>query len=149
MMPIKHRKFILALAALSIAAPAAAQTFVFHQVQPAKGFSDVHVSKAAAPGQQVRIWYATMLNPDCTAMGSMSAQIIEQPQHGQAIVSDGSFYPTFLPPNPRAVCNSRRVPGKEAYYTSAANFRGRDRVVIRNATSEGRMRNVIVDIDVR
>lgn len=148
-----HRSFRLALgtAVLTFPTLATAQTYVIQRVAPEtnKGFSDVHVSKAAAPGEQVRIWWATMLNPDCTPQGTMKAEIIDAPRHGRATVDDGDFYPNYVSPNPRAICDAHKVPGKQAFYTASDGYRGHDRVVIRNATSEGRIRNIIVDIAVR
>lgn len=147
-----HKTVRLAFASLLLTSPAlvAGQTYVVRRLAPtSKGFSDVHLSKATLPGQQVRIWSATLLNPDCTPEGTITAQIIEAPRHGQASVADGEIFPNFAPPNPRVACNARKVPGKQAFYTSDASFTGHDRFVIQAATSEGLMRDIIVDIDVR
>ena len=136
---------------LAAAAPALAQTYVTHVVrpQPAKGYGEVRLSKAVEPGQQVRVWWAMMLNPDCTAAGTMDARIVEAPRHGQASLSDEPFFPSFVEPNPRAACDAHRAPGKQAFYTADAAFHGHDKLVLQNATSEGRMRKIVVDIDVR
>jgi hypothetical protein len=128
-----------------------AQTYLVHRVEAgsAKGYEDIHISKAALAGQQVRIWTAMLLNPDCSPAGTMTTQILEQPRHGQVSISDGQIYPSFVPPNPRAACNAHRAPGKQAFYTPDARFHGHDKLVLQNATSEGRMRRIIVDVDVR
>ena len=134
-----------------VASGVAAQTYVVRKVgpAPAKGYEDVHISKAAIAGQQVRVWWATLLNPDCTAAGTMTTRILEEPRHGAATLSDGSFYPNYTPPNPRAECDTRKSPGKQAFYTPEVTFHGHDKLVLENATSEGRMRRIVVDIDVR
>jgi len=128
-----------------------AQTFVVHRVDPAsaRGYGDVRISKATVAGQQVRIWWATLLNADCTAAGTMTTEVTEQPRHGQVSLSDEPFYPNYQEPNPRTVCDRQKAPGKQAFYTAEAGFHGHDKVVLQNATSEGRVRRIVVDIEVR
>ncbi|MCI4591014.1 hypothetical protein MOK15_13050 [Sphingobium sp. BYY-5] len=139
------------LAATLLPSSGTAQTYLVRKVGSTspKGYDDVHISKAAIAGQQVRIWWATLLNPDCTAAGTMTTQILDQPRHGQVRISDDLFYPNFVQPNPRASCDRQKSPGKQAFYTADAGFHGHDKLVINNATSEGRIRRIIVDIDVR
>jgi hypothetical protein len=129
----------------------AAQTYVVHRMSsgPAKGYADVHIAKAALAGQQVRLWWATLLNPDCTAAGTMETQVVGRPRHGTLLLSDDPVYPDFVAPNPRAACDDRKVPGKQAFYTPDRDYHGHDKVVLTNATSEGRVRRIVVDIDVR
>lgn len=144
------RAAVLGLAVLMPGA-AAAQTYTVRRVDtaPAKGYGDMHIAKAAVSGERIRLWAATLVNPDCTAAGTMTTEILSPPRHGDAMLSDDPFYPSFLQPNPRAACDARKVPGKQLFYTAAAGFHGHDKIVFRNATSEGRVRRVIVDIDVR
>lgn len=132
-------------------APAMSQIYMVQRVgtAPAKGYGDIRISKSTIAGQPIRLWWATLLNPDCTAGGTMTTEIVSPPRHGQATISDDKFYPEFIQPNPRAACDVRKVPGKQAFYTATTGFRGHDKVIIRNATSEGRMRRIVVDIDVR
>ena len=139
------------LAAATLSSNVAAQTYVLRKIGPAsqKGFDDIHISKAAIAGQEIRIWWATLLNPDCTAAGTMTTRVLEQPHHGQVRVSDEPFFPNYVQPNPRAVCDAQKSPGKQAFYTPATGFHGRDKLVIENATSEGRMRRIIADINVQ
>jgi hypothetical protein len=153
-MKCAHPKFGMASAMLALcvlAEGATAQTYMVRRVDPAsaKGFDEVHISKAAVAGQQIRIWWATLLNADCTAAGTMTTQILSPPRHGQASVSDDAFYPNFVAPNPRASCDAQKAPGKQAFYTPDGDFHGHDKLVIQNATSEGRIRRITVDIDVR
>lgn len=148
------RKHIIAgvvLAATLFSSGGSAQTYLVRKVgsMAPKGYDEVHISKAAIAGQQVRIWWATLLNPDCTAAGTMTTQILVQPRHGQVSISDDQFYPSYARPNPRASCDRQKSPGKQAFYTADANFQGHDKLVIKNATSEGNIRRIIVDIDVR
>lgn len=144
-------RFTLAGILLTVPAIAVGQTYVVQRLNPqaAKGFASIHVSRAVLPGAQATVWSATLLNPDCSPEGMLNAKIIEAPQHGQASLADGQIYPNFAAPNPRVICDAHKVPGKQAFYTSDAGYTGHDRFVIEAATSDGRMRDIIVDIDVR
>lgn len=135
----------------SLSIAAVAQTFEVRQVAPAsplKGARTIHLSKVSL-GQKIRLWSATMINPDCTASGTIVSQILDTPRHGHADISDESFYPNFTPPNPRVACDRQKVPGKVIFYTPDADFHGHDRVVFENANSDGIVRRIIADIDVR
>ncbi len=69
--------------------------------------------------------------------------------HGQMRLSDEPFYGDFPLGNVRHDCNLKKSPGKQAFYTPAPDFHGHDKVVLQNSTSEGRVRKIVVDIDVR
>ena len=143
----------MGLIGAALAATAFAQTTTFRvtrlPTEPPKGFAEVRISKAAQAGQEIRVWYAQMLDPDCSAHGTMTSEIVEQPKHGQARLSDEPFFGTFPPGNQRAVCNLKKSPGEQAFYTATADFHGHDKLVMQNSTSEGRIRKIVVDIDVR
>jgi hypothetical protein len=149
-----RRVWIVGLSVAALAATALAQTTtatVTITRKPAveKGFDEVRISKAALPGQEIRIWAAQMLEPDCTAHGTMKAEILEPPRHGLARLSDEPFFGFFPPNNVRALCDAKKAPGEQAFYTAAADFHGHDKLVMQNSTSEGRIRKIVVDIDVR
>ena len=114
-----------------------------------KGYEEVKLSKAALAGQEIRVWAAQMLEPDCTAHGTMTTEILEQPRHGATRLSDEPFYANFPPTNVRFICNQKKDPGESLFYTPAADFHGHDKLVMRNSTSEGRIRKITIDIDVR
>jgi hypothetical protein len=145
------RAGLAAILSLILVSVAGAQTYVVRRLPSggAQGYGDVHISKAALSGQQVRVWWATLLNPDCTAAGTLTTQLVQPPKHGTLSLSDEGFFPDFQPPNPRAACDTRKSPGKQAFYTSVDGFHGRDKLVLQNATSEGRVRRITIDIDVR
>jgi hypothetical protein len=145
------RVFVFAMAALA-AWPAIASADITVRVLPPKppqGFAQEHISKAALAGQEIRVWYAQMLDPDCNAGGSMQTEILEPPKHGQARIAEESFFGSFPPNNVRYRCNTQKAPGRELFYASQAGFHGRDKVVFQNSTSDGRIRKWVVDIDVR
>lgn len=142
---------IILFSSVLLASNAVAQTYVVRRVVsgPTRGFADLHISKAAMPGEKIRLWFATLTNPDCSSAGTMTTQVLGQPHHGVVDISTEKVYPNFVAPNPRVVCDKQKVDGVQAFYTPAADFHGHDKVVLRNATSEGRVRRVIVDVDVR
>ena len=142
---------LCAMLAAAISWPQAhADTYIVTPATHApKGMSEIHISKAAVAGQQIRAWWATMLNPDCTPAGTIDARIVQQPKHGQFTITADPLYPNFISPNPRADCDAKKVPGKQGFYTSEPGFHGHDRTILQVATSEGRMRRVLIDIEVQ
>ena len=138
-------------AGLALVAGLAASAQVLAQDRPRaqRGYDTLRASKAALPGQETRVWWAQMIDPDCTPHGAMTTAVVEPPRHGVVRLSDDAFFPSFPPDNPRAVCDRTKVAGKQAFYTAQAGYRGGDRLVLQNSTSEGRIRKIVVDIDVR
>lgn len=147
---MRHGLSLLVCASL-IGSAAAAQTYIVRSggLRDPDAPHDVTVRKSALAGQEVRVWWAMLLNADCTAAGTMTTQIVQPPRHGDLRLSDDPFYPSFPVTNPRSGCDSKPAPGKQAFYTSANGFHGHDRMVIRNATSEGRMRRITIDVAVQ
>ena len=148
---IGNMGIVLATVCVIIPIAAGAQTYIVRRLDTgtAKGYGDIHLSRAALPGQRVRIWSATLTNPDCSPAGTMTTQILNAPRHGQADISTDKLYPNFLPPNPRVICDKQKVDGVQAFYTAEPGYHGHDRIVLQNATSEGRVRRILVDVDVR
>jgi hypothetical protein len=75
--------------------------------------------------------------------------LLSPPNHGQVSISDEPFFLSFPPENPRSACNTRKLPGHQAFYTAATGFTGRDRVVLQGTSPDGHVRRITVDIDVR
>jgi hypothetical protein len=145
------RSIVIGLAALAFLPSAAAADITVRVLPPQapKGFEQDHISKAALGGQEIRVWFAQFLDPDCSEHGAMQTQILQPPRHGQARVSEEPFYGNFPQNNVRYQCNTRKSPGRQVFYTSDANFHGHDKLVFQNATPDGRVRKWVVDIDVR
>lgn len=142
---------IATVVSLVMAAQAAtAQTYVVQRLPsaPPKGFQAIKLSKEAMAGQKIRLWSAVLLNPDCTPSGTIMSRVIDSPQHGQLDIVDAPTFPNYLPPNPRVACDRTAVPGKQVFYTPAADFHGRDHMVFQNATSDGYVRRFTVDVRV-
>jgi hypothetical protein len=145
-------KSLAAVAGICLATCAVAHaetTVLVIKRQPTVGYGEIHQKSAALSGQRIRIWFASDLNADCSVRATMQMQVVTQPQHGTAEVSEEPFFPIYPSGSPVAECNKQKVPGVQAFYTSTAGFTGHDKVTLQNATSEGRIRKIIVDIDVR
>lgn len=142
---------VVALMSAVSGSAAPAQTYIVHRIDGprAKGYETIDIAKAAVAGEKVRLWFATLTNPDCSPAGTMTTQILSGARHGQVDLSYDKVFPNFTFPNPRVACDRQKVDGVQAFYTPAANFHGRDHVVLQNATSEGRVRRITIDIDVR
>ncbi|MEH3046215.1 hypothetical protein [Sphingomonas adhaesiva] len=141
-----------ALLSAALTTAATAQTYVVHQVSPTqqpKGEQTIHITKVSIDGQKIRLWSATMINPDCTPSGTIASQLIDTPRHGHADIVDAPFYPNFTPPNPRVACDRQQVPGKVVFYTPDPGFHGHDHLTFQNANSDGFVRRIAADIDVQ
>jgi hypothetical protein len=119
-------------------------------LRKARGFENLRISKAALGGGEISLWANSAIDPDCSehAPGS-TLRILKAPSHGTARISDEPLFLAFPADNPRSACNSRKVPGHQAFYAPAAGFTGRDRVVLEGASPEGRVRQITVDIEAR
>jgi hypothetical protein len=95
------------------------------------------------------LWSATLLHPDSTPPGATTTQMLTEPRHGEARIADDPLFPNYLAPNSRLPCDARKEQGRELFYTPAADFHDHDKVMIRNATSDGPRRRIIIDMDVR
>ena len=117
---------------------------------PQSGFQKVAVSKAALGSTPIQVWANTAINPDCSArVPGSTLRILQEPAHGSANVSDAPDYFAFPPNNPRAACNSQKVPGHQAFYTASQGYKGRDRIVLEGSSPEGGVRQITVNIEVR
>lgn len=109
----------------------------------------IKVSKAVIGSAKIVIWGGASIDPDCAERPGYTLSVVEPPEHGEVKVVAEAIYIAFPQGNPRAVCNSRKAPGRQAYYTAAPGFTGHDRVVLEGASDDGTMRHVTIDVDVR
>lgn len=141
------------LAAMVVAGNAAAETKMLVTVEPLNkphGYEKVSLSKAVVGSVAIRLWANANIDPDCSAHEpGPTLTVLEAPKHGQATVSDEPFFAAYPQANPRSACNTRKVPGHQAFYTATPGYTGRDKVVLQGSSPEGRVRRITVDIDVR
>jgi hypothetical protein len=102
-----------------------------------------------AAGHELRVLWAYALNPDCSSLGQTVVRIVQQPQHGRIAVRNGRGFPAYASSNSHSVCNTRRVPGMEAYYQAAAGFTGFDSVGFDVIFPNGSYQQITRNIQVR
>jgi hypothetical protein len=140
-------------AALAIGAAALAQPQIVVSMRPADaadGFAKIKVRKAALGASPILVWGNGQIDPDCREhQPGATLTVLHPPEHGAIKVVHEDDYLAYPPANPRAVCNQRRVPVNHAYYAANAGYTGRDKLVLQGSSSEGRVREITVDIEVR
>jgi hypothetical protein len=140
----------LASSAAAAAAPEGRDPIINALTREPPGFETAHMSKATNGSDEIMLLGSAAVNPDCTRSSHRRPMIVRQaPEHGQVKVVVGMFFVPFSPPNPRAACNRRRLPAQQAYYTAEPGFTGHDAVVLEQATFDGHVRQVTIDVDVR
>jgi hypothetical protein len=92
--------------------------------------------------------YAT-LNPDCSPVGATTIRIRKQPRHGKVEVEEESGFVHYPPENVRAACNKRKVPMAKIFYTSDADYTGKDRVELEVFFPNGDARKLALTITVK
>ena len=60
----------------------------------------------------------------------MTIKVAEPPSHGRVTISRTGVFTNFSAANLRKQCNTRRVAGVKAFYTSQRGYQGPDRVAI-------------------
>ena len=122
---------LLSVAALCVAAVAISGC---NRVAPpvnvtvSNGGSKVAIAKqiTALGGASVRLGFSTAINPDCSKIPSAPPQVIQTPEHGDLRIVAANDFTSFRPPNPRAKCNTQRVPGYVITYTARKGYVGQD-----------------------
>ncbi|WP_165185123.1 hypothetical protein [Caulobacter soli] len=152
---MRSKLFILVCATgLAIVSGAAAQpgryVVTVKPAASATGYEKLSVARAAVGSTPIRIWANTAIDPDCSAHApGATLTILQPPSHGTAVVKDEPYFAAFPPTNPRSACNSRKVPGNQAFYTAASGYAGHDRMVLQGSSPDGAVRRIAVDITVR
>ena len=111
---------LLSCACLAANAQESRYLVTVHPVGRGDGYQKVSVSAATLGSAPITVWHNTSIDPDCTARtpGAVLALVVP-PEHGAVVIDDTPDYFAFPPANPRSACNTRKVPGHHAVYTSA------------------------------
>src|SRR4051794_6852527 len=109
MRPGGHMRALVIVAALAFSTVAAQAQFA---------------NRIAASGKQIKLGFFATVNPDCSSTGDPTVRITQAPEHGRVSIPAGRDFPIFSEPNPRTVCNTRRVQGRIASYVSERGFVG-------------------------
>ena len=127
-MPRMSRHLPAALMASSIVGLSACAT------QPASsGLARQHhftIDYAALGNRTDEINHWIALNGDCSVAGYFSVQIVTPPEHGQAQVSRGRYYPRYGTLDARSSCDTSRHDGLALNYTPASGYSGPDHLTI-------------------
>lgn len=132
------------LAVLAFYGTAAAQV----KIHTSDGVQKVSISKAAVGSSRIVIWGGAAIDPDCSPHPGTTLTVVTPPTHGEVKVVEEPVYVAFPPSNPRAACNSKKVPGRHVYYTASPGYWGHDRVVLEGASEDGHVRHVTIDVNV-
>ena len=89
------------------------------------------------------------LAPDCSALGTVSAKVIEAPVHGTIDVESGMAFPNYAPGDPPYRCDHTKSPATLITYWSAPGFSGQDNTAIQIFFPDGRAPTMLFHIDVR
>ncbi len=108
-----------------------------------------YLNRVAASGKQIKLGFFGSANPDCSSAGDPTVRVTQTPEHGRVSTPAARDFPTFSQSNVRSVCNTRRLPGRVAWYTSQRGFVGTDQVVLEVFYTSGVMRRYHYAIEVR
>lgn len=100
-------------------------------------------------GHEVRVNWGVAINPDCRSSGQVVMRVTQPHQHGRVTIRSGGVFPNFPASNVRNVCNTRRVPGVEAYYRPEPGYLGFDSVGFETIFPSGDYRTYTANIQVR
>src|SRR5262249_12309229 len=105
--------------------------------------------KVAASGVPLQLYWATSVNPDCSSAGAVTIKVGEPQSHGRVTISRTGVFTNFSAANVRQRCNTRRVGGVKAFYTSQRGYLGADRVAIDVIWPTGRYLRYDINIAVK
>jgi hypothetical protein len=84
------------------------------------------LSVAVPSGESRQVGRYYSVHEDCTPYGDVTVRVVKQPSNGTVAIKDGDVYTGFATTNPRYVCNSRPVKGKQVWYTAHDGLIGAD-----------------------
>ena len=92
----------------------------------AQAAAPVTLKPVALSETRTIVYWATLVNPDCSLAGSYAIKIRKEPKNGTVEVVDEGGFTSFPANNPRSKCNTRQVPLTKVFYTSKPDFAGTD-----------------------
>lgn len=115
------------------------------QTVPVGTHSLLSTGRVALVGKPLKLDRFYSINPDCTSIGAATVRVLEAPQHGSISQRDEADFPFFVPANPRSVCNTKRVPTRQLWYTARTAGMS-DRIVVEVIFANGATRNVTFNL---
>jgi hypothetical protein len=115
-----------------------------------EGLESQTFNRFVASGAKQRIgFYASSLNPDCTAIGNVNVRVTKQPEHGTVETVATTDYPHYAKENIRSKCNQHKVKGTLVNYKAAEKYTGNDEFDLLILYPTGFARELHYDISVR
>ncbi|MDT3382177.1 hypothetical protein ACETRX_11710 [Labrys portucalensis] len=104
---------------------------------------------AVPSGRVSKIDQFSYITPACREVPGVAARITKQAGYGQVSIRRARDFSPYEAGNSSAACNSRRVPVWQVLYTSAPGYRGPDQFAYRKAFPDGKVLDVVVNVDVQ
>ena len=105
--------------------------------QSAGGPSAGQTSFSVPVGVERMVNSVYSVNEDCSPIGEVVVRVTAPPAHGTVEVRSGPVHTTFPDANPRSVCNSRTVQGKQIWYRPAVGYSGPDAFTVEKIYATG------------
>ena len=90
----------------------------------AQAAAPVTLKPVALSDTRTVIYWAALVNPDCSLAGSYAIKVRKEPRNGTVEIVDEGGFTNFPSNNPRSKCNTRQVPLTKVFYTSKPDFSG-------------------------
>jgi hypothetical protein len=107
------------------------------------------VGKTVISGERAKLNFTTSLNPDCTQIGRIRAQVAVAPAHGSITLQSATGFTNYLPNSQLYACNARQTPGTVAFYLPDDNYAGVDAASIDYRFPNGVVQTVTFNITVK
>lgn len=100
-------------------------------------------------GSTAALGFGAVINPDCSPSDARDRVVLTQrPAQGRFEIRQEQGFAYYRPANPRARCNTRRVPGTKLFYHANANASGADYFTFDWYTGTGAIAHYNVTVDI-
>lgn len=103
----------------------------------------------AIAGTRTRVGFHYFLNPDCSSVGVPQVLVNIPSKHGVLDIEEAEGFSNFPTSNVRHVCNTRKSPVREVWYTPDAAYVGSDALAYDAIAPNGEVRKFSISVDVR
>ena len=100
-------------------------------------------------GTSRRIWFTTVLNPDCSVNNGLEIRTTKKPEHGTVEITSGEGFASYDKDNIRVKCNGKKYRGVSVTYKSSAGYVGPDEFEVLSLSPSGFGWEVHFRLDVR
>ncbi|QEN89839.1 hypothetical protein FZC33_27565 [Labrys sp. KNU-23] len=104
---------------------------------------------AVPSGRISKIDQFSYITPTCREVPGVAARVTKQAAYGRVSIRRARDFSPYDAGNSSAGCNSQRVPVWQVLYTSAPGYQGPDHFAYRKAFPNGKVLDVVVNVDVQ